>query len=54
MYYSALQYLKIMLKAGLTHFMQMVSFFSSWKHQKTPGFPKFLEGMERDQCHETS
>ena len=36
----------------LIHFMQLVSFYSPWKHQKTRGFLMFSEGIERDLWHE--
>ena len=37
----------------LTYFMPLVSFYTPQKHQKTSGFLMFLEGIERDQWHET-
>ena len=36
----------------LTHFMQLVSFSTPWKHKKTFGFLMFSGGIERDQRHE--
>ena len=38
----------------LTHFMPLVSFYASWKRQKTSGFLMFLGGIEGDQWHEMS
>lgn len=35
--------------ALLTHVMPLVSFQTSWKHQKISGFPMLSEGLERDQ-----
>ena len=32
----------------LTYFMQLVSFYTPWKHQKTRGFLMFAGGVERD------
>ena len=32
--------------------MQLVSFYTPWKHQKAPAFLMFSEGIERDQWHE--
>ena len=32
----------------LTYFMQLVSFYNPWKHQKTRGFLMFTGGVERD------
>ena len=37
---------------SLTHFMPLVSFYTSWNHQKISGFLKFLGCIERDQRHE--
>ena len=34
----------------LTHFMLLVSFYTSWKYHKTRGFLSFSGGIERDQC----
>ena len=39
-------------KFRLTHFMQLASFDTPWKHQKTIGFLMFSGGAERDQLHE--
>ena len=36
----------------LTHFILLVSFYTSWKHQKTFSFLMFSRGIERDQWHE--
>ena len=36
---------------SLIHFMPLVSFYTSWKHQKISGFLMFLGGIERDQWH---
>ena len=36
----------------LTHFMQLVSFYTPWKHEETSGFLIFSGGIERDQWHE--
>ena len=36
----------------LTHFMLLVSFYTSWKYQKTRGFLIFSGGIERDQCRD--
>ena len=35
----------------LTHFMPVVSFYTSWKHQKTRGFLMLPGGLEKDQWH---
>ena len=35
-------------------FYATLSFFTSWKHQKTYGFLMFSWGIERDQWHEVS
>ena len=35
---------------SFTHFMPLVPFYTPWK-QKTSRFPKFLDGIERDQIH---
>ena len=37
---------------SLIHFMPLVSFYTSWKHQKISGFLMFLGGIERDHWHE--
>ena len=37
---------------SLTHFMQPVSFYTTWKQQKTRSFLKFADGIEKDQWHE--
>ena len=36
----------------LTHYTQLVSFFTLWKHEKTRGFLMFSGGIERDRWHE--
>ena len=36
----------------LIHFMQLVSFYTPWKHQKTFGFLIFLGSIVGDQWHE--
>ena len=38
--------------AALTHFLQLVPFYTPWKHEKTKGFLTFSEGTERNQRHE--
>ena len=37
---------------ALTHFMPSMSFYSSWKTQKSSGFLMFSGAIERDQWHE--
>ena len=34
--------------------MPLISFYASWKRQKTSGFLMFLGGIEGDQWHEMS
>ena len=36
----------------LTYFIPLFSFYTPWKHQKTPGFLMFLGGIKSDQWHE--
>ena len=36
----------------LTHFMLLVSFYTSWKYQKARGLLSFSGGIERDQCRD--
>ena len=38
--------------SALTHFMTLISFDITWKHQKIRGFLKFSGGIKRDQWHE--
>ena len=38
--------------SALTHFMQLVSFYTHYNHQKIKGFPIFSGGIKRDQWHE--
>ena len=38
--------------AHLNHFMPLISFCTTWNHQKTRDFLMFLGGKERDQWHE--
>ena len=39
---------RLTCKMSLTHFMPLVFFYTSWKHQKNIGFLMFLGGIERD------
>ena len=39
-------------KTFLTHFMSMVSFYTSWKPKKKLLFFMFSKGMEKEQWHE--
>ena len=36
----------ILRAASLTHFMLLLSFYTSWKHQKIIGFLTFSQGKE--------
>ena len=40
--------------SALIHFMQLISLFTLWKHQKTSGSLMFSECKEREQLHEIS
>ena len=39
---------KAMSTNWLTHFMPLVSFYTTWKYQKASSFLMFLRGIERD------
>ena len=39
---------------GLTYFMQLVSFYTSWKHQKISGILIFSGGIDTNRRHEMS
>ena len=39
----------ILLQICLTRYMPLISFYTSWKHQKTRRFFRFSGGIERDQ-----
>ena len=36
----------------LSHFMQLISFDTAWKHQKSRGFMMFSRGIKKIQWHE--
>ena len=42
------------VSSSSTHFIPLVSFNTSWKHQKISGFIMFSGGIERNQWHEMS
>ena len=51
LFHSTFQCLKKYLESLLTHFVPLISFCTSWKHQKNFGC-MFSGDIERDQWHE--